>query len=62
MACIYDQAKSALHHLFQMSKYKIPVDLSEKLKLFMKGMKQHVVANKMKDSNSKIIEDGFQSV
>ena len=51
----YDQAKSALHHLFGMSKYKISVDLSEKLKLFMKGMKQHVAAKKMEDSNSQVI-------
>ena len=51
----YDQAKSALHHLFQLSKYKIPVDLSEKLKLFMKGMKQHIAVKKMEDGDSQII-------
>ena len=51
----YDQANSALHHLFRMSKYKISVDLSEKLKLFMKGMKRHVTAKKMEDGNSQII-------
>ena len=51
----YDQAKSALHHLFQMSKYKISIDLSEKLKLFMKGMKWHVAAKKMEDGDSQII-------
>ena len=38
-----------------MSKYKISVDLSEKLKLFMKCIKWHVVAKKMEDSNSQII-------
>ena len=51
----YDQAKSALHHLFWMSKYKIAFYLSEKLKLFMKGMKWHVAAKKMEDGNSQII-------
>ena len=38
-----------------MSMYKISVDLSEKLKLFMKGMKQHVAAKKMEDGDSQII-------
>ena len=40
----YDQAKSALVHLFWMSKYDMPVDLAAKLKMFIKGMKRHVAA------------------
>ncbi len=43
----YDQAKSALVHLFRMSKYCIPGEFAENLRIFMKGMKRHVATKKM---------------
>ena len=51
----YDQAKSALIHLFWMSKYDIPKDLTEKLKMFMKGMKHHVAMKSFLNGDSGII-------
>jgi hypothetical protein len=42
----YDMAKSALVHLYRMSKYDIPVEFADNLKIFMKGMKRHVAAKK----------------
>jgi len=51
----YDQAKSALVHLFRMSKYDIPVEFADNLKIFMKGMKRTVAAKKMEDGDSGII-------
>ena len=48
-------AKSALVHLYRMSKYDLPVKFSENLKIFMKGMKRHVAAKKMEDGDSGII-------
>ncbi len=42
----YDQAKSAFVHLYRMSKYDLPVEFAEDLKIFMKGIKQHVAAKK----------------
>jgi hypothetical protein len=37
---LYDQAKSSLVHLYRMSKYDIPSDFADNLKIFMKGMKR----------------------
>jgi len=51
----YDQAKSALVHLYRMSKYDIPSDFAGNLKIFMKGMKRTVAAKKMEDGDSGII-------
>lgn len=51
----YDQAKSALVHLFRMSRYDMPVDLAAKLKMFMKGMKRHVAAKSFENGDSGII-------
>ncbi len=51
----YDQAKSALVHLYRMSKYFIPVESTENLKIFMKGIKWHVAAKKIEDGDSRII-------
>ena len=39
-------AKSALVHLYRMSKYDIPAEFADNLKIFMKGMKRHVAAKK----------------
>ncbi len=50
-----DQAKSALIHLFRMSKYDVPKDLAEKLKMFMKGMKRHVATKSFENGDSGII-------
>ena len=50
----YDQAKSALVHLFRMSKYEISKDLAEKLKMFMKGMKRHVATKSFENGDSGI--------
>ena len=52
---LYDQAKSALIHLFRMSKYHIPTEFAGNLKIFMKGMKRTVATKKMEDSDSGII-------
>ena len=35
-----------------MSKYDIPVEFADNLKIFMKGMKRHVAAKKMKDGDT----------
>ncbi len=35
-----------------MSKYNIPVEFAVNLKIFMKGIKQHVAAKKMEDGDS----------
>ncbi len=51
----YDQAKSALVHLYRMSKYDISSDFADNLKIFMKGMKRIVAAKKMEDGDSGII-------
>ena len=51
----YDQAKSTLVHLFRMSKYDIPAEFAENLKIFMKGMKRTVATKKMEDGDSGII-------
>ena len=51
----YDQAKSALVHLFWMSKYDMPTRVAEKLKMFMKGMKQHVAAKSFENGDRGII-------
>jgi hypothetical protein len=51
----YDQAKSALIHLYWMSKYDIPVEFAENLKIFMKGIMRHIVAKKMEDGDSGIV-------
>ena len=51
----YDMAKSALVHLYRMSKYDIPAEFADNLKIFMKGMKRHVAAKKMEDGDSGII-------
>jgi hypothetical protein len=48
-------AKSALVHLHRMSKYDIPVEFADNLKIFMNGMKRHVAAKKMEDGDSGII-------
>ncbi len=39
-------AKSALIRLYRMSKYDIPIEFADNLKIFVKGMKQHVAAKK----------------
>ena len=52
---LYDMAKSALVHLHRMSKYDIPVEFADNLKIFMNGMKRHVAAKKMEDGDSGII-------
>ena len=51
----YNQAKSTLLHLFQMSTYDMHMEFAKKLKLFMKGMKRHVTAKNMEDGDSGII-------
>jgi hypothetical protein len=51
----YDQAKSALVHLYRMSKSDIPLDYADNLKIFMKGMKRTVAAKKMEDRDSGIM-------
>ncbi len=51
----YDQAMSVLVHLYRMSKYNIPVEFAENLKIFMKGIRQHIAAKKMEERNSGII-------
>jgi hypothetical protein len=38
-----------------MSKYFIPVESTENLKIFMKGIKWHVAAKKIEDGDSRII-------
>ena len=38
-----------------MSKYDIPSDFADNLKIFMKGMKRTVAAKKMEDGDSGII-------
>jgi hypothetical protein len=42
-------------HLYWMSKYDIPVEFAENLKIFMKGIKRHVAAKKMEDGDSGIV-------
>jgi hypothetical protein len=37
-------AKSVLVRLYRMSKYDIPIEFADNLKIFMKGMKQHIAA------------------
>jgi hypothetical protein len=37
-----------------MSKYDIPVEFAENLKIFMKGIKRHVAAKKMEEGGSGI--------
>ncbi len=51
----FDQAKCALVHLFRMSKYDMPMDFAEKLKMFMKDIKQNVVTKNMEAGDSQII-------
>jgi hypothetical protein len=51
----YDQAKSALVHLFRMSKYDMPMEFAEKLKIFMKGMKRHVATKNMEGGDCQIV-------
>jgi hypothetical protein len=51
----YDQAKSALIHLYRMSKHDIPSDFADNLKIFMKVMKRTVAAKKMEDGDSGIV-------
>ena len=51
----YDQAKSALVHLFRMSKYDMPMEFAEKLKIFMKGMKRHVVTKNGEGGDCRIV-------
>ncbi len=51
----YNQAKSALVHLYRLSKYEIPSDFNNNLKIFMKGMKRTVAAKKMEDGDSGIV-------
>jgi len=51
----FDQAKSALVHLFRMSKYKMLEPMSEKLKMFMKCMKRHVASTRMESGDSQIV-------
>ena len=51
----FDQAKSALVHLFRMSKYKMLEPMNEKLKMFMKCMKRHVASVKMESGDSQIV-------
>jgi hypothetical protein len=51
----FDQAKSALVHLFRMSKYKMLEQMSDKLKMFMKGLKRHVASKKMESGDSQIV-------
>jgi len=51
----FDQAKSALVHLFRMSKYKMIEEMSEQLKMFMKCMKRHVASVKMESGDSQIV-------
>ncbi len=51
----YDQAKSALVHLFRMSKYEMSGDFSESLKIFMKGMKRVVAKKKMESGDKNMI-------
>ena len=51
----FDQAKSALVHLFRMSKYKMLDSFSDKLKMFMKGLKQHVASTKVESGDSQIV-------
>jgi hypothetical protein len=43
----FDQAKSAFVHLLRVSKYDMPMDFAKKLKIFMKGVKQHVATKNM---------------
>ncbi len=42
-------------YLYQMSKYDLPVKFSDNIKIFMKGIKQHVAAKKMDDGDRGII-------
>jgi len=51
----YNQAKSAVIHLFRMSKYDIPAEFADNLKIFMKGVKRTVATKKMEDGDSGII-------
>ncbi len=51
----YNQAKSALVHFYRMSKYDIPVEFAENLKIFMKEIKWHAAAKKMEDGDSGIV-------
>ena len=51
----YDQAKSALVHLYRMSKYDMSSDFADNLKMFMKGMKRTVAAKKMENGDSGIV-------
>ena len=51
----YDQAKSALVHLFRVSKYDMPLEFANHLKIFMKGMKRTVASIKMEHGDSGII-------
>jgi hypothetical protein len=51
----YNQAKSALVHLYRMRKYNIPVEFAKNLKVFMKMINRHFAAKKMEDGDSRII-------
>ena len=51
----FDQAKSALVHLFRVSKYKMLEPFSDKLKTFMKCMKRHIASKKMESGDSQIV-------
>ena len=51
----YNQAKSALVHLYRVSRYDIPVEFVENLKIFLKGIKRHVAAKRMEDGDSEIV-------
>ncbi len=54
-------AKSALIHLYRMSKYDIPAEFANSLKIFMKGMKRHVAAKNggWGQRNHREEKDGF---
>ena len=51
----FDQARSSLVHLFRMSKYEMLVDFADKLKIFMKGLKRHIVSKNKEAGDSQII-------
>ena len=51
----FDQARSSLVHLFQMSKNEMRVDFADKLKIFMKGLKRHVASKNMEAGDIQII-------
>ena len=51
-SAVYEQCRSAITHLFQMSKYDVPEVFATKIKQFMAGLKRHVTERKVKEGDT----------